>query len=149
MNGILKKDNWQEELFNELLRPTRSVVIDPTFDLVTLERANLFTFLFVRHPFERLVSAYQDKFIDQKNNAFIKALLNYNRDNRLVGTMSSFELFVNFVISEITTDTMSDGSLHWWPFSRICKMCEIDYSYVGHIEVRCFWNRLFLSAHVI
>ena len=142
MDDVLKKDNWHEQLFNELLRPARSLVIDPALDSATLRRANLFTFVFIRHPFERLVSAYQDKFIVQKNNAFITALLNYNRHHRLVGTMPSFELFVNFVIDEITTDSMSDGSLHWWPFSRICKICEMDYSYVGRIEVRYFQEQI-------
>ena len=132
----MKKDNWHEELFNQLLRPSRSLVIDPTLDLATLRRADLFTFVFIRHPFERLVSAYHDKFIVQKNNAFMTALLNYNREHKLVGSMPSFELFVNFVVDEITTDSMSDGSLHWWPYSKICKICEMDYSYVGRIEVR-------------
>ena len=125
----------REQLFNELLRPARSLIFDPYLDPGTLARANLFTFVFIRHPFERLVSAYLDKFIAKRNSVFIQALLNYEIENGLVDHKFSFEHFVNFVIDEISTDSMTEGSLHWWPYSSLCKMCDINYSYIGHLEV--------------
>ena len=91
--------------------------------------------MFIRHPFERLVSAYLDKFIVNKNSEFIKVLQDYEVENELHIYNLKFEHFVKFVIDEISSDSMSEGSLHWWPYSRLCKMCEIDYDYIGHLEV--------------
>ena len=119
-----------------MLRPTRSLIFDPGTDKGTLRRSKLFTFIFVRHPFERLVSAYTDKFIVNKNFEFINGLRDNDIHNRLINDNNvSFEQFVNFVIDEISMDTMSEGSLHWWPYSNLCQMCEIDYSYIGNLEV--------------
>ena len=138
----------QKLVFSELLRPARSLIFDPVSDKGTLKRAKLFTFVFIRHPFERLVSAYTDKFVVNKNSQFINAL----RENDVqIGLMNenniSFEQFVNFVIDEISMDTMSEGSLHWWPYSSLCQMCEIDYSYNGNLEVRILLN-LFVSLYI-
>ena len=131
----MQNSTLQKQLFTELLRPARSLIFDPDVDPGILPRANLFTFIFIRHPFERLVSAYLDKFIVQRNSAFVKAMINYEMENGLVNHKMNFEHFINFVIDEISTDSMSEGSLHWWPYSSLCKMCEIDYSYIGYLDV--------------
>ena len=124
----------QKLIFNELLRPTRSLVFDPGSDKRILSRSRLFTFVFIRHPFERLVSAYKDKFVVNKNTEFINNVLNHNRINRNDNHVS-FGQFVNFVIDELLMDTMSEGSLHWWPYSKLCRICDIKYSYIGTLEV--------------
>ena len=46
----------------------------------------------------------------------------------------NFEKFVNFVINELETNMPSYGSLHWWPFSRLCGLCHIHYDFIGKVE---------------
>ena len=127
-------------MFLELLRPTRSLIADPILDAAMLHRANLFTFTFVRHPFERLASAFHDKFVTKKNEVFLKPLVRYNLDYGSGRRKYSFETFVNFVLREIDDEEMSEGSLHWWPYTRLCKMCQVEYRYIGKLEVRQFYN---------
>ena len=117
------------------MRPTRSLVFDPWSDTGILSRAHLFTFVFIRHPLQRLVSAYNDKFSENKNRNFINSLKNNVNPSRLPNDKISFEEFLNFVIFEVSSNSMSEGSFHWWPYSKLCHMCQIDYSYIGTLEV--------------
>ena len=132
--GLIENEEMQKLIFNELLRPTRSLVFDPESDKRILSRSRLFTFIFIRHPFERLVSAYEDKFVVNKNPEFINDVLNHNQMNRNDHHVS-FGQFVNFVIDELLMDSMSEGSLHWWPYSKLCRICDIKYSFIGRLEV--------------
>ena len=117
------------------MRPTRSLVFDPWSDTGILSRAHLFTFVFIRHPLQRLVSAYNDKFSENKNINFINSLKNNVEPSRLPNGKISFEQFLNFVIFEVSSNSMSEGSFHWWPYSKLCHLCQIDYSYIGTLEV--------------
>ena len=110
--------------------------------------SKLFTFVFIRHPFERLVSAFHDKFVTVKQlnlmGPFIKYYLEKNgvKDtlilkkpwvNRHVNV--TFENFVSFVLYENSiNEKISGPSWHWWPFSDICKLTEIDYNFIGKLE---------------
>ena len=131
---MIENQENRKIIFNELLKPTRSLVFDPGSDKEMLLRSKLFTFIFIRHPFERIVSAYEEKFILHRNPEFINAVLNHNHMKRNNDHVS-FGQFVNFVIDELLMDSMSEGSLHWWPYSKLCRLCEIDFSYVGTLEV--------------
>ena len=144
--GLIDNKEMPKLIFNELLRPTRSLVFDPGSDKRILSRSKLFTFVFIRHPFERLVSAYEDKFVVNKNQEFINDVLNHNRVNGNNNHVS-FGQFVNFVIDELLMDTMSEGSLHWWPYSKLCRMCDIKYSFIGRLEV--FIKIMALCRHYI
>ena len=46
----------------------------------------------------------------------------------------NFTKFVNFVIYEIENNMQSYGSLHWWPFSRLCGLCHLHYDFIGKVE---------------
>ena len=47
----------------------------------------------------------------------------------------TFPNFVNFVLHENSLAAQISGpSGHWWPFSDICKLCEIEYDYIGKLE---------------
>ena len=45
--------------------------------------------------------------------------------------LMKFEKFVRFILYEIENNMQSYGSLHWWPFSRLCGLCHIDYDFIG------------------
>ena len=130
---MLENEELWKQISNDLLKPTRSLVFNPGLDKKVLPRSKLFTFIFIRHPFERLVSAYEDKFVLHKNKEFINNVLSHNRVGR--NNQVSFGQFVNFVIDELLMDTMSEGSLHWWPYSKLCRVCDIEYSFIGTLEV--------------
>ena len=135
VHDIVNNIGNRNVIHSELLRPTRSLVFDPWSDTGILSRAHLFTFVFIRHPLQRLVSAYNDKFSENKNRNFINSLKNNVNLNRLPNGKISFEQFLNFVIFEVSSNSMSEGSFHWWPYSKLCHMCQIDYSYIGTLEV--------------
>ena len=110
--------------------------------------SKLYKFVFMRHPFERLVSAFHDKFvtIQQINlmQPFIEYYLNRNGIKRPSDLSKStltkfvnvtFENFVHFVLHENSLNSkISPPSWHWWPFSDVCKVCEIEYDYLGKLE---------------
>lgn len=119
-----------------------------------------FVFTFVRHPFERLVSAYHDKFVHRKEMSFIQPVIDWDAGlmarlavtllKHLPGSVEqdsepsvpasdepfqlNFEKFVTFVLNEFDTNTQTYGSLHWWPFTRLCGLCHVRYDFIGTLE---------------
>ncbi|XP_002741234.1 carbohydrate sulfotransferase 9-like [Saccoglossus kowalevskii] len=74
--------------------------------------------LFVRHPFERLLSAYRDK-IERKTT----------RLGRRHGNINSFQSFVRFVIGH-----QASADVHWQTYEKLCKPCDVQYDIIGKYE---------------
>ncbi|XP_070557320.1 carbohydrate sulfotransferase 9-like [Ptychodera flava] len=102
-------------------------------------------FMFVRHPFARLLSAYRNKFevFEQRTSrAFLPKYgpqiipgyrFNSSLSMRLSGekTGIQFKDFVRYVIN--TTDSAQfDG--HWRPMDQLCSVCSINYDIIGKFE---------------
>ena len=82
---------------------------------------NLTTFTFVRHPFERIVSAYNGKV---KSEKFPNE---YNYE--------SFPEFIEHrVLKELESKQQLKVNIHWMPFIDRCYHCDIPYSVIGRIE---------------
>ena len=113
--------------------------------------------MFVRHPFERLASAYNDKFVIHKNEPYQpgtevttgEAFVSYIRDyQKKYMNMTSndtclnetsfhfkFSCFVDYVLDSTTDEEKMIGKdIHWWPYTELCRVCEIHYDLIGHVE---------------
>ena len=124
----------------------------------------LYKFIFLRHPFERIVSAFHDKFISIKQVNLMRPFIDYY--TRLKGKKKmpkmpramqikwieknvdvSFKNFIDFVLYESNQQSQISGpSGHWWPYTDMCKLCETRYDYIGKIEtlkddVRCILDQ--------
>ena len=113
-----------------------------------LRKKKFLSFSFVRHPFERLVSAYTDKI----NDGFMKA----NGYEKWFQNDKSFSSFVNLVLHEYRTSCYPGSTQHsrirtnwynknceykvnrhWRPFVFRCSYCDINYDIIGRMET---WN---------
>jgi hypothetical protein len=111
---------------------------------------SMFKFVFVRHPFERLVSAYYDKFVRRRDPDFIDAMIYHEtpadvmlkasinkfmfRKETRMNFRINFEKFVRFVVYEIKNRVVSYGSYHWMPYTDFCGLCAIKYNFIGKLE---------------
>ncbi|CAL1528957.1 unnamed protein product, partial [Lymnaea stagnalis] len=92
-----------------------------------------YKFVFVRDPFERLLSAFIDKFSPPRPGYFEKIAKNIVRIYR----KSSFHwkpiAFPEFIeyVSEAGRVIRTDN--HWMPFHELSRPCELRYDFVGTI----------------
>ncbi|XP_076026909.1 carbohydrate sulfotransferase 12-like [Genypterus blacodes] len=103
-------------------------------------------FLFVRHPFVRLISAYRDKFLNVKEYFY----QNFARDMmrrysgqaytprtaeeaHASGLHPSFYDFIQYLLDP-QTERNEPFEPHWRQMSRLCHPCLIQYDFVGHQE---------------
>ncbi|XP_054280577.1 carbohydrate sulfotransferase 11-like [Macrosteles quadrilineatus] len=97
-------------------------------------------FIFVRHPFERLVSAYRNKFEQQYNsskyfhNRFGRKIVKIFRNNPsplslLNGDDVTFAEFVAYLTSK-----NSVFNEHWMPINKLCEPCLVNYDFIGKYE---------------
>ncbi|XP_064877693.1 carbohydrate sulfotransferase 11-like isoform X1 [Oncorhynchus nerka] len=99
-------------------------------------------FLFVREPFERLVSAYRNKFTLKYNSSFHRRFgtkivrryrKNATQEALLNGADVKFREFAEYLVDPAT---QRDGPLneHWQTVYQLCHPCHIHYDLVGKYE---------------
>ncbi|XP_070535899.1 carbohydrate sulfotransferase 8-like [Ptychodera flava] len=95
-------------------------------------------FMFVRHPFSRLVSCFVDKVDHDPDADFIQRHLKLIEDE--TGTRPAtltFSNFVDYIIHVSVNDSQIDKlDPHIKPMYRICCPCEVRYDYIGHLETQ-------------
>ncbi|KAF3706000.1 Carbohydrate sulfotransferase 8 [Channa argus] len=95
--------------------------------------------LFVREPFERLVSAYRDKF--ESPNSYYHPVFgrpiisryraNATRSALRTGAGVTFREFVQYLL-DVRRPVGMD--IHWEPISQLCNPCLLRYNFIGKFE---------------
>lgn len=105
--------------------------------------SNYTSFIMVREPFERLLSAYRNKLEDNMPSAkYFQARIgryiiknyrpNATETDLKNGDNVSFYEFVKYLIKEgINNDTTNE---HWKPINQLCYPCSINYTFIGKYE---------------
>ena len=99
---------------------------------------NFYKFMIVRDPFERLVSAYRNKWQDKRNTELhahlgkrIVEKYRYNNTRTVeTGDDVTFTEYARYLI-----DTPSwEVNEHWMPYEDLCRPCNVDYDFIGSID---------------
>lgn len=98
-------------------------------------------FLFVREPFERLLSAFRNKIQNHQNEYFFekfsrKILKKYRDRNMTSETMRQSNVtFIEFVRYLLDPSTRKRGlNDHWEHFNTLCHPCLLKYDFIGKYE---------------
>lgn len=92
-----------------------------------------FKFMFVREPFERVLSAFRNKFSDPPSSSFTylsRKLVRVYRANSTVQGGVTFEEFLRYLVDpsqRIPTNP------HWQPFYQLCRPCEVQYDFIAKL----------------
>lgn len=123
---------------NRIMRSAvpRLFKVSQTAPSIPLLAAASVSFSMVRHPFERLVSAYQDKVMGGtwRENRWAGKLLKRKYKN------SSFSAFVQMIVETAGKTCPSPGrrpcrlNLHWQPFVSRCAFCTTPYTVIAKAE---------------
>ncbi|CAF2935287.1 unnamed protein product [Rotaria sp. Silwood2] len=148
-----KVDFWAMLVGNNLPLTRLRTLSDPSI----LFSPNFTRAIFVRHPFERLASAYVDKIalfkhgsvssfdpirliICQKYSSFYLTKAEedfYHTRKPILKKMKQpcqkiipkFEHFIRYMMS-----TGLSGDVHWQPYSKLCHVCLFKYNFIGKYE---------------
>ena len=102
---------------------------------------NYFKFMFVRHPFERLLSAYKNKFSERYSVYFQKKfgrkiIRRYRPEAKaeslVYGNDVTFREFVTYVLDPRTH--VEGLNEHWRQFYKLCHPCHLNYDVIGKYE---------------
>lgn len=115
---------------------------------ITQRLTSYFKFFIVRDPFERLISAFKDKFVKNPRfepwykhdiaPAIIRKYRRSHRDSDLSASGLHFEDFVRYLGDSEGRRRMDrqfgEHVIHWVTYAELCAPCQIQYSVVGHHE---------------
>uniref|UniRef100_A0A8C5M830 Carbohydrate sulfotransferase n=1 Tax=Leptobrachium leishanense TaxID=445787 RepID=A0A8C5M830_9ANUR len=106
--------------------------------------ATYFKFLIVRDPFERLISAYKDKFLYNprsepwyKHNIAPAIIRKYRKDRRQTRGGLQFEDFVRYLgdpSHRFLDLQFGEHIIHWVTYVELCAPCDINFDVIGHHE---------------
>jgi len=103
-----------------------------------------FKFTFVREPFERILSAFKDKFVYPRFPRPMlqlhgRAILRTVRPNASQSALDklddiTFREFIEYLVTKGSNKSTPVMDWHWDNYVNICGMCAISYDFIGHYE---------------
>ena len=95
---------------------------------------NYYKYLVVRDPYDRLVSAHRDKFLQQDERYYTNDLGRTIKRFRTDGkeTHVKFWEFVKYIVEDNSNPLRYDR--HWVPQFYVCDPCNVQYDYVAKVE---------------
>ncbi|XP_060754722.1 carbohydrate sulfotransferase 10 isoform X1 [Neoarius graeffei] len=117
-------------------------------DAAITERLNTyFKFFIVRDPFERLISAFKDKFVENprfepwyKHSIAPAIIRKYRKSHRDASGSAGlhFEDFVRYLGDEPGRKHLDrqfgEHVIHWLTYTELCAPCDVSYDVIGHHE---------------
>ncbi|CAK1584545.1 unnamed protein product [Parnassius mnemosyne] len=113
----------------------------PTVEMIKKAQPDSITFLIVRHPLERLASAYNDKIVhawpesfhDKMGHRIIRKYRKYSKDKAApTERYPVFEEFVAYVLDEAKAKRTLD--MHWTPYTNFCTPCKFNFDVILKFE---------------
>ena len=104
-----------------------------------LESKEYLKFLIVRHPFDRLLSAYKNKFIDEIYSPPLYKEIISKLQHRKMANISSeerptWEEFVSYLPENKSKDNSHSNNIHWRRQVDLCYPCQVKYDLVMKLE---------------
>ena len=103
-----------------------------------------FKFTFVREPFERILSAYKDKFVYPRfppgrlklHGSAILRSARPNASRRALEKLDdiTFREFIEYLVTKGSNKSTPVMDWHWDNYVNICGMCAVSYNFIGHYE---------------
>jgi hypothetical protein len=111
--------------------------------------------IFVRHPFDRLGSAYKERIatlkqdrvepepeydamrdaICRRRNSPIKFHQPLEKSDPCKGIIPSFEEFIRYILAGTHIPAgIARMNYHWQPYSVLCQVCKFKYNFIGKYE---------------
>jgi hypothetical protein len=149
--------NWEQTWTNNFIpkpEQTRPFFMETLYKKpkgISLKKANelLVTFAMVRHPFNRLVSGYNNKIRNMVWNSpktqndigqVIYQILQQSRklsfeQMKTIKDYAKPKEFVEYLLNKVTKqNSVKNLNTHWRPQYASCPFCEIRFDYVGDIK---------------
>ncbi|KAM3963227.1 carbohydrate sulfotransferase 11 [Aphomia sociella] len=114
----------------------------PTVEMIRKAQPDSITFLIVRHPLERLASAYNDKIVHAWPKSFHdkmgqRIIKKYRKQLSTAQPMPTerypvFEEFVAYVLDERKAKRSLD--MHWTPYTDFCTPCKFNFDVILKFE---------------
>jgi hypothetical protein len=134
-NDIPQEVVRQYRLAGRILRPLEGF----SEKQIEYRLKNYFKFIFVRHPLDRLASAFRDRLKSDHTmpkRLFSKRIIRKYRDKETATEQGNqdvqFKEFVRWIVDP--RNRPSRYNFHWRPQTDLCLPCHIDYDFIGHYE---------------
>ena len=100
---------------------------------------NYTTFIFVRHPLARLLSAYKDKFVTHHIPHYIRVgreIINATRPNATEEELRAANdvTFLEFIKYVTGKPKSRRGNTHWSSLIARNKVCDVKHHFIGKLE---------------
>ena len=98
-----------------------------------------YNFIFVRHPLERLLSAYRDKVQYQflKNLPFpgkAHRVEEHHAEHLIDLDKEGFHAFIKYLVRRADIDSGGSRIRHWKRFVDLCGICSFKWDFIGKLE---------------